>query len=245
MEATYSHSSVSSSVEQLAVTVKVTNLNKVHNTIITEVSPLKAGIYSCQWCLVDSVLTPKDVCLSSQETVHFVLKCKRKVQEKDSYSQVSLFKDNRAPNTDKAYLSFIEISNRQQTLNDLENEQKFTKPEGTLMLIWQAVVLDAGKKRMAYGQSLLSIQRNIKEQFKQKDHSEVVFLDEMTVEPQSITANNRLTEKAIFFNLKHPGVVRHNFKKVKVCIVHLQLLLHSITDTENLCVTVNTIGTSR
>lgn len=150
----------------------------------------------------------------------------------------------------QAYLSFAEKS-RQSNLNVFDDAEQ-RKPEngdGSFMLVWHSNVVDAGKKRAVGGQTVVPIRKKKADDAPAKDYDgPIVFYDEIRLLETS-TNNMRdvraKLQEQVTYNLKHPGVLRHDFGKAKVCIVPVQLVLHSVTNTENLYVIVNTLGTSR
>lgn len=251
LDATYFKSSICETVEQLTVSIKVANLNKVHNTILTEISLMKAALLSPCWGLLEEILIPKKFLLHSQETVHIVLKCKRIAEKQPKYSEITFDSCKREfSKSSRAYLSFAEKV-KQSNLNvfDDTEERKPEQDEGFLMLVWYSNVVDAGKKRAVSGQTVVPVCKKTQDVAPKKDYDgPVVFYDEIRLLETSTSNVKNVQAKLqeqVTYNLKHPGILRHKFDDRKLCVVPVQLVLHSVTNTENLYVIVNTLGTSR
>lgn len=244
-------SATSTTTEKLALSLKVTNLNKVFNTILTEVSLLKVALLSSYWFLLNEVLVPKKFTLNSQETVYNVIKFKRKIQKEILYSELPLQRNCLLPQgAGSAYLDFAERNNEFRVNifeeMDVGESETWKVSEGVLIVQWEATVVDAGNKRKAYGQSQI-----VMEEFKDKieetsDYDANFFYDDSKMLDSASSKNKENAEleklqKQLTYNLLHPADVCHNFRNKKVCIVPVKLMLHSIVGDTSLNITVNTL----
>lgn len=237
-------SATSTTTEKLALSLKVTNLNKVFNTILTEVSILKVALLSSYWFLLNEIIIPKMFTLNSQETVYNVIKVKRKIQKEDLYSELPLKEECLLPErAGLAYLDFAERTNqfRVNIFDDVEQTWKIS--EGVLIVQWQASVVDAGNKRIAYGQSQITMDEFKEEIEDTSDCDSNFFCDEIKVLDSNSADSIEMgrLQKQVTYNLLHPTDVRHNFRKAKLCVVPVKLILQSIVGDTNLLVTVNTL----
>lgn len=245
-------SSTSTTTEKLALSLKVTNLNKVFNTILTEISLLKVALLSSYWFLFNEILVPKKFTLNSQETVYNVIKFKRKIQNEIFYSELPLQTESSLPErADFAYLDFAEKSNRFRINifdeTDPSVEQMSKTSEAILIVEWQATVVDAGNKRIAYGQSQIAMEEFKDEIEEKSDYDGNFFYDDSKMlDSDSDNSKENLEleklQKQVTYNLLHPPNVIHNFHKKKLCIVPVKLMLHSVVGDSSLLITVNTLG---
>lgn len=241
-------SSTSTDSEKLALALKVTNLNKVFNTILTEVSLLKVALLSSYWFLLNEILVPKKFALHSQETVYNVIKFKRKIQKEALYSEIPLRKECFLPErAGTAYLDFAERNNqfRVNVFNETDDTWKIS--EGILIVQWQANVVDAGSVRLAYGQTQIAMEDFRAEIDEKSDFDSNFFYDDskpIDTDSSHSTDNMELEllQKQITYNLLHLPHVRHNFRKQKLCIVPVKLILHSVVGGDTVSVTINTLG---
>lgn len=257
VETVYQQSLNSKAVEQIILSIKVTNLNKVHHTILTEISLLKIALLSTKWLLLNETMAPKDVVLHSQETVHLILKGIRNPERKEKQYSEIIFSPKQAlcNDTSRAYLDFAKKSIKIKTsvFNDtqISTEQSSSMEEGILLLVWQAHVVDVGNKNVVTGQNLVNISRlNIEDAQKTDCNKPIIFTEDINqFKVDTVEANDEdaltVLQKQIIYSLKHPCVFYHNFHKNGLCVVPVQLLLHSVTGTHSVSVTVNTLGTNR
>lgn len=257
IESVYQQSLNSEAVENIIFSIKITNLNKIHHTILTEILLLKIALLSTYWILSSEVIAPKNIVLHSQETVHIMLKGTRKTQSKEkAYTEITLTPDQAlSSSATHAYMNFAEksIMTRMNVFNDIAvaADQRSEIDEGVLFLIWQAHVVDAGNKKNVTGQSHVKIQRlNLQDIPKTNYNGPVVFNeDPVQVRKEAIEVNEKITlaklQKQIICSLKHPSILCHSFEKSRFCIVSVRLVLRSTSDTHSLSVTVNMLDTNR
>lgn len=249
VESVYQQSLNSKAVEQVIFSIKVTNLNKIHHTVLTEVSLLKVALLSTKWLLLNETIAPTDTVLHSQETVHLMLKGKRSLEKKEMQYSEHIFDPKQAlcDDTSRAYLDFAEksIEIGTTTMNDVQTFKDQLSNTGVLLLVWQAHVVDAGSKKIVAGQNLVNIPRHTQNMQEIDCNKPVVFAEEV----QQLKANNgdalAVLQRQIIYNLKHPSVLYHSFHKARLCIISVQLLLHSVASTHSVAVTVNTLGSNR
>lgn len=243
-------SSTSITTEKLALSLKVTNLNKVFNTILTEISLLKVALLSSYWLLLNEILVPKQFTLNSQETVYNVIKFKRKIQKETFYSELPLKTESSLPErAGLAYLHFAEKNNRFRVniFEETDAELMSKTSEAILIVEWQATVVDAGNKRIAYGQSQIAMEEFKNEIEEKSDYDGNFFYDDSKMlESDSDNSKENLEleklQKQVTYNLLHPPNVIHNFHQKKLCIVPVKLMLHSVVGDSSLLITVNTLG---
>lgn len=237
-------SSASTISEKLMLSLKVTNLNKVFNTILTEISLLKVALLSSYWFLLNEIFIPKEFTLNSQETVYNVIKLKRKIQIEALYSELKLQKECvLSERADSVYLEFAERSNQFRVNIFEDSEQTWKRNEGVLIVQWQATVVDAGNKRIAFGQSQI-IMEEFREEIEDKsDCDSNFFCDDSKILDLDSSDSIELAklQKQVTYNLLHPSDVSHNFEKTQLCVIPVRLMLHSIVGDSCLLVTVNTL----
>ncbi|XP_056646298.1 trafficking protein particle complex subunit 8 [Diorhabda sublineata] len=230
------------SVEELALAMKITNLNKVHSSVLTEVMLLNVGLLSKYWTLTEDIATPKYINLHSQESAHILLKAKRSVQETSKYSSVPLNADRKSiQSMTTTFLAFAKkAENPTLTMFDDFDSLKFKENnDGVLLLQWQALVSEGTNKQIVIGQTSIPIEINRKEDTVQMERIlSDTFID--TNDKNSEEGTVQITQKQIVYNLIYSPVVKHNFIKRKICIVPVKILLHSTVDNKILSVIVNT-----
>lgn len=234
----------SKTVEELALAMKITNLNKVHNSVLTEITLINVGLLSKYWTMTKDIATPKYINLHSQESAHILLKAKRSVKDTSEYSSVPLNADKKSiQNMSKTFLAFARKSERPLlTMFDEYDSLNFKEnKDGILLLQWQALVIEGTKKRIVCGQTNIPIEINRKDedviQMERILSDTFIDISDKTIsEDESVQS----TQKQVSYNLIHPPVVKHNFNEKKICIVPVKILLHSIVDNKILNVTVNT-----
>ncbi|KAJ8926890.1 hypothetical protein NQ314_020741 [Rhamnusium bicolor] len=231
-------------VEELALAMKITNLNKVHNSVLTEVMLLNVGLLSKNWSLTKDIVTPKYINLHSQESAHILLKAKRAVKSASEYSSIPLNSDKKSiQSLTNTYLAFAKKAESPllNIFDDFDCVNYKENKDGILLLQWKALVIDANNKRVVNGQCHIPIEVNRKEedvlQLERILSDTVIDINDKTVmEEERI----EIAQKQVSYNLVCPSIVQHNFAKQKLCIVPIKLLLHSIIDNKDLSVVVNT-----
>lgn len=255
---TAQQSCISKKTQQLTLSVTVTNMNKIHHPIVTEISVLNAALLADNWTLLKEIVVPESVKLNSQESVHILLKAQRKSKKKDSYSLVSFVPQKQSIQySNSAYLDFAK-RNEQSRLNifdtsdNIDDAKNNKKSDATFILRWQAHVIDSkGGKRTAYGQNQVPVYiiQSIEED-DEDDYVGPVVIFDTKQEQDTNTVNSKDAEDLVFlerqisYNLIHPVKIFHDFSSKKLCIIHVKMLLHSIGDT-NLEVTVKTLEALR
>lgn len=249
IEVIQQRSATSTKTGKLALSLKVTNLNKVFNTILTQISLLKVALLSSYWFLLNEILVPKKLTLNSQETVYNVIKFKRKIQKEALYSELPLQVEYCLP--EQAGLAFLDFAerNNQFKINIFEEidstvEQTWKKSEGILIVQWQANVVDAGSKRVAIGQSQIAMEVFKDEIDEKSDYDSNFFCDDSNMIDSDSKEDLELEkyQKQVTYNLLHPANICHNFQQKKMCIVPVKLMLHSVVEDSNLLITVITLG---
>lgn len=233
-------------VEELALAMKITNLNKAHSPITTEVTLLSVVLLSKNWTLTKDIVTPKYINLHIQESAHILLKAKRSVRNTSEYSVIPLHSDtNFVNNVKNSYLALAK-SYEKPTLNvftdDLETFVFKENKDGILLLQWQALVNDGNKSKTVTGQCHSAVQiRRFSEDILDMERllsDPVIDLNEKSGLPED---NSESHENQVSYNIICPPVLEHNFVKESLCVVPVKLLLHSVVDDSSLSVVVNTI----
>ncbi|CAH1982606.1 unnamed protein product [Acanthoscelides obtectus] len=239
----------SKTVEELALAMKITNLNKPHNSLSTEVMLLNVGLLSKNWTLTKDIVTPKYINLLSQESAHILLKAKRVVRSTSEYSNIPLSTDKKSiQSLMNTYLAFArKVEKPHITMfDDLDSFSFKENKDGVLILQWQAIVNEATKKRVVNGQCHIPIEVTRKEedviQMERILSDTVIDINNKAISEDDTNQN---AQKQVSFNVAHPAMVKHNFTKDKLCIVPVKLLLHSITDNNVLSVAINTTDPSK
>ncbi|XP_030756187.1 trafficking protein particle complex subunit 8 [Sitophilus oryzae] len=227
------------SEEELALALKATNLNNIHNSISTEITLLKVCLLSNKWFLTKDMVTPKYINLNSQESAHILIKAKRRVCKDSQYSFIPLHTDKiSAPHLSTALLSFARKTDK-ALLNVFEVNHDVRKlKDCTLVLEWKALVCDASNRRVINGQTCVPIKvyRNEQIQFEKLISDSLIELSS-SVEN---TDKKEFSQNQVFYNLLHTPLVKHNFTRTKTCVVPVTLVLHSLV-SHVIEVTVNTI----
>ncbi|KAG5890112.1 hypothetical protein JTB14_005243 [Gonioctena quinquepunctata] len=235
----------SRTVEELALAMKITNLNKVHNSVITEVMLLNVGMLSKRWIFTKDIVTPQYINLHSQESAHILLKAKRALQETSKYSTIPLNIDKKSiQSLTNTYLSFAKKSERPSLtmFDDFETYKFKENKDGVLLMQWQALVMEGNQKRVVHGQTQVPIKIIRKDHLalrieKYLSSDPIIDINDKPVSEEDSTQN---AQNQVAYNLVYPPVVKHDFNNVKLCTVPVRILLHSIVDKTALSVTVNT-----
>lgn len=234
-------------VEELALALKITNLNKLHSSVLTEITLLNIGLLSKHWSISNDMAMPKYINLHSQESAHILLKAKREVKETSEYSSMSLNSDKKSyRNLQNIFVAFGRKAEGLQ-LNVFDDMDCFNYKEnkdGILMLQWRALVIDINNKRVVNGQCKIPIEINRTEedilQLERILSDNVIDINEKSVLEEECA---EVAQNQMAYNLAYQPVVTHDFQKEELCIVPIKLLLHSIIDTAELKVIVNTSET--
>ncbi|KRT81734.1 hypothetical protein AMK59_5774 [Oryctes borbonicus] len=255
---TTQQSSNSKTSEQLTLSVTATNMNKMHHVIGTEISVLNSALLSEDWTLLNEMVAPECIKLHSQESVHIVLKAQRRSSKNSSYSVVSFVPHKQSLQySNSAYLDFAKRNDQNRinvfdTSNDIENLSKNKKVDATLILRWQAHVIDSKSiRRTVYGQNQVPVYIIQEDEEEEEDDylGPIVFFDNRQDE-DSFTPNKKkdddlsMLQRQISYNLIHPVKISHDFTLKKLCIIRIKMLLHSIAET-SLEVIVKTLEISR
>ncbi|KAL3290126.1 hypothetical protein HHI36_023491 [Cryptolaemus montrouzieri] len=235
-------------VEELSIGVKASNLNKTHNSVLTELSLANISLLSKRWVFIGNIVSPQNINLHSQEAAHLLLKTRRKIQEKSEYSTVPLKHEDTSIDNQLAYLAFAKKTEL-RTVNifdDTEFENFKENQNGILLIQWQALIKDAKSKRNARGQSFVPIK------FAKLKKHPFSLEYAMTDIPISLEDNDKrekqkqaeMLKSQVAYNVVFPPVVQHTFEKSRICIVPVKLLIHSLEGQEVLQVTVKTVNTS-
>lgn len=231
-------------VEELVMAIKATNLNKVHSSISTEITLLNVGVLSKYWKLSKNIVTPKYINLNTQESAHILLKSRRVEQNKSVFSLISLFNSDRKhiQHLNVACLSFAVKAEQYyyNILSDQGNSDKDIFKEGLLFLQWQASVTDANSKKIVYGQNLLPLEVNRynSNQITKEVDAVVVNINDKGTEKSE--QYEKMLQKQVVYNLQYKSNITHDFNKNKLCIIPVELILHSVTEDE-VDVTINTV----
>nr|XP_023020027.1 trafficking protein particle complex subunit 8 [Leptinotarsa decemlineata] len=231
----------SKTVEELSLAIKITNLNKVHYSVITEVMLLSVGLLSKYWTLTKDIVTPKYINLHSQESAHILLKAKRVVRNVSEYSSIPLNADKKSMNSLlNTYLAFAKKNEKPSLtmFDDFESYKFKENKDGILLVQWQAHVVEGAKRRIVYGQTQVPIEINRKNILQIDRYLGETFIDISDKTP-SEESSKQSADNQVSYNLVYPPIVQHDFENSKLCIVPIKILLHSIVDTKTLSVVVN------
>nr|XP_022915433.1 trafficking protein particle complex subunit 8 [Onthophagus taurus] len=238
-------------VEQLSLSLKAMNMNKIHSPIYSQITILNAAILSENWILLNEVVNPEIIELGPQDSAHILLKAKR-ILKKNINNQINFIKI--PPNYPKAgYLDFAQRidQNRINIFNESVCETNNDQKEGTVILRWKAKVADTvGNERYVYGQNQVIINlEKIEEDDESGYKGPIVFSDgknDDNLVTTKIKEQEELQrkEQQIRCNVIHPTKIIHNFQINKLCIIRVKLLLHSTVDDTDLEVIIKTLETS-
>lgn len=155
----------------LNLTVRVKNMNQVHDPFMNEITLTKISLQSDGWLLSGSAVLPSDVKVQPQEIFNFLLKLHRRINSESIFSDVSLTKEENDSEsiTDSPYIDFIQRRHIQPLElydNQSEMQQQYQQQtadnnllavtmrlNSTLILRWRAKVTEGGTvTRQAIGQ---------------------------------------------------------------------------------------------
>ncbi|CAH1153382.1 unnamed protein product [Phaedon cochleariae] len=231
-------------VEELALALKITNLNKVQNSVLTEVMLLNVGLLSKHWTLTKDMVTPKYINLHSQQSAHILLKARRAVKDQSEYSSIPLSRDKKSIQIHtNAYLAFARKAEKPPLtmFDDFDTFSFKPNKDGLLLLQWQALAIEGNKKRIVNGQTQIPVEINRKEEdVIQMEHilsDPIIDISDKVISEEEAA---QIAQKQVSYNLVYHSVVEHNFEEKKMCIVPVKILLHSIVDRNVLSVVVNT-----
>ncbi|XP_019764985.1 trafficking protein particle complex subunit 8 [Dendroctonus ponderosae] len=235
------NSYTSTTAEDLALALKTTNLNQIHNSISTEITLLNIALLSNNWVLTQDIVTPKYINLKAQESAHILIKARRKVSKSCKQTNLSLNSEKTTlPHLSTAFQAFARKSHVPE-LNIFELNSENDKREGTLILEWRALVCDASNRRIVYGHTCVPIEIN------RKEHHLETLISESIIDLNSLTTHESdylyTSQNLVTYNLFYSAVVRHNFKKKVSCVVPITLVIHSVAD-KKITITISTIASS-
>jgi tetratricopeptide (TPR) repeat protein len=249
VEASVQESFNSKEVEEIALVLKTSNLNKLHSSTLTEISLLNVGMLSKYWSFTENIVTPKYINLHSQESAHILLKARRINETKSVYSNIYL---NRERSTrqqlNSACLAFAKKTEycRVNLFDDVESSGRDDNVDGIVFVQWQAAVNDA-LNRVVDGQTQICVKVH-KTNEEQSDLDEFAALSdpatllEVSLNKEKHDENETSFEAKVTCTLIYPAMVEHNFQREKFCVVPVTLLLHSIVNDADLNVIINTLG---
>ena len=238
-------------VEEVALVLKTSNLNKFYNSVLTEISLLNVGMLSKFWTFTENIVTPKYINLHSQESAHILLKAKRTNQKKSTYSNIYLNHERSTRQSlHSAYLAFAK-KHEHSPLNlfDEGDPKGDENADGAVFVQWQALVNDP-QKRVVDGQTQISFTVHKTNETPIDVDEFAALSDPATLLEVSLNKDKRSEsqtghETKVTCTLIYPAVVEHNFRKEKFCIVPVKLLLHNIENSADLNVIINTLGSTR
>lgn len=194
--------------------------------------------------------------LQSQESVHLLLKANRCINSSQNLNYSEVLTSHNMKINKEMKEPFMNFAQRSMCfeMNGFEStpktkEEYLNNVEVLLVLGWQALVTDsAGNKRSVSGQHYIPVKKLPKLQNNSKEPTINSFSSASSGSDQSALLagmpNLSILQKQVVYCLKHPPVLTHDFANSKLCVVPVQLVLHSSADTE-LVIKVNTLGTSR
>ncbi|XP_025837429.1 trafficking protein particle complex subunit 8 isoform X2 [Agrilus planipennis] len=239
----------SKSVEQLSLSAKITNLNKFHDLKIINVSLVKVLLLSSDWLLLKDLELPKTLRITSEQSIHLLLKARRNSKREEIYSEIILDPETFRPLLSNSVCLDLAIKNFEQHVSFLDEfvsqdaGRKIHSPN-QLVLQWKASVSDSsGQKKNIIGQTTTPLSFKDECDIETSLSYEVNQTLDLTV---SITKSNVSVEtkkNQVFLSLLHPISIRHDFKNKKFCTIPVQIVLHNVVDAE-MVVTVNTLGSS-
>lgn len=231
-------------IEELALGLKITNSNKTHSSVQTDITLLNVGLLSKNWILIKELVTHQYISLTSQESAHILLKARRSAHDTLTYTKISLNEDKRSiQNLTKPYLAFaVKVLKPSITMfDDLETFSPKENEDGLLLVHWQGVVCDAKRKKVVSGQCHVPIVVN------RTEHDiiqlEKVFSDAISVNDKTVMEEEsiQIAQNQVSYNLAYPAIVHNNFDNNGLFLVPIKLILHSINSRNALSVVVNTM----
>ncbi|XP_044765765.1 trafficking protein particle complex subunit 8 [Coccinella septempunctata] len=234
----------SKSVEEISIGIKATNLNKTYDSVLTELTLTNVSLLSRHWMFIGNIVTPQNIVLHSQEAAHILLRTRRRILERSEYSSIPLRHETMSIANQLAYLAFAKKT-EQRTINifdDSEFDNFKENKDGILLIQWQALTKDEKSTRNANGQSFVPIKFD-----RIKKHP--LELEFPLVEPPISLEDNDKKEKQhqmdllktqVTYNVICPPVVKHDFQRSNLCLVPVELLIHSVIDQEIIRVMVKT-----
>lgn len=229
----------SKEAEDLALALKTTNLNKIHHSLTTEITLLNIAFLSDNWILTSDIVTPKYISLNSQESAHILFKCRRTVDgQENKYTSILLSSDQLGvPQLGSAFRTFAR-KNHLALLNAFNLSHETKKRDGTLILEWRGTLWDAVSRRSVYGHTCVPIEITMEDERLDRLISDTIIDLNTSVNNEGQTENNARYQ--VTFNILHPSIVKHDFKKASCCVVPVTLVLHNIVE-DLVTVNVNTV----
>lgn len=237
--------------EEIAFVLHAENLNREHNSIMTEISLINVGMFSKYWSFSNELVTPKYIKLQSQESANILLKACRISEDKSQFSNINFNFDKSFEN----YLSSVVKAFAKQSENyqiNLFDDNAFiakTNSDGIIFVQWQALM--KGKNaRVINGQTQITFIVYKKEESQEIDDFGSLLSDPASILEYSINKDkySKLVasdETKVSCTLLYPPVIQHDFCKQKLCVVPVNLLIHSLVSDATLTTTINTLGTPR
>lgn len=251
--------------EALNLAIEVKNVNQVHHGILTSLEVHQASLLSQSWILDNFVPIKEDVqTLSSQETLHIIMRSKRMPSKKDQddllHSDIKMISDSNSniiSVKEVPYSNFVtnftstfhdngisDISNVPDILNkDDENI------DSVLVIRWKAYVTEnGGNQRVAVGQHHINLDKlNVKvssqydsDLSKSIENSLKFNQTEGNLSNSILHSNfSPLDERLVTFTLEHQFEVVHDFKSQFICLVPVNLHLVNCS-TKDVIVIINT-----
>lgn len=258
--------------EALNLALEVKNANQVHHGILTLVEVQQVSLLSQSWTLDGFVPIQQDIkMLNSQETLHLIMKARRSAVKSKTYDIVS--SDVRLDNDksvkivsirEKPYSCFVTdyssvFEDRdEETVNYNDSVCSDTQSvNSTLVIRWKADITEnGGFRRAAIGQHHLNLDK-----LGVKVWNLAVVDPSRGVESQPIKlfgsessgdggpnagkgGSQESDKKLVTFSLEHQLEVKHDFRKVFVCIIPVKMHLVNCSTKEVVAV-INTSSPKR
>lgn len=229
----------SKEAEDLALALKTTNLNKIHHSLRTEITLLNIAFLSDNWILTSDIVTPKYISLNSQESAHILFKCRRTVDgQENKYTSILLSSDQLGvPQLSSAFRTFARKSHL-ALLNAFNLSHETKKRDGTLILEWKGTLWDAVSRRSVYGHTCVPIEITMEDERLDRLISDTIIDLNTSINNEGQSEDNARYQ--VTFNILHPSIVKHDFKKASCCVIPVTLVLHNIVE-DLVTVNVNTV----
>ena len=257
----------------LTLTVRVKNMNQVHDPFMNEIALTRMSLESSAWSLYEYIVEPSNIRIQPQETYSLLLKLIRKTENFARLSDMSLAKDQ--DETDSIdtfpYINFVQKRHiRAQTKNDNQNEMLFRtaeesplaitmKLDATLILRWRARVTEsAATARLAIGQHHVELAL-LNKSYKHPEEPRIyptdsarlkIFgpdrnvPDSTTVIKKDLVPESEYQKNVVTFSLSHVREGKHDFYRSRMCVIPVTLHLQNHSQSR-VDLRINTIGTSR
>lgn len=237
--------------EEIALVLHAENLNREHNSVHTEISLINVGMFSKCWSFSNELVTPKYVNLQSQESANILVKASRISEEKSRYSNINFNFDKSFENYLSSAVKAFAKQSELYHINLFDDNALVgnSNSDGIIFVQWQASM--KGKNtRVINGQSQLTFVAYKKEEISDIDDFGSLLNDPASILENSIKKdkNNQFVasdETKVTCTLLYPPVIQHDFCREKLCVVPVNLLIHSVLSDATLTATINTLGTPR